>query len=87
MILADASVVMWVLGLLLVGIAGFVLMAATVVIRLFDELRELLFGWLRTRVARCPREDCAHRNPAVARFCARCGRALSRDMQAGGDHG
>lgn len=39
--------------------------------------RPLLPDWYhRPRTRNCPRRDCGETNPAIARFCRRCGQEL-----------
>lgn len=88
--IADAGITfIWVSGLLLVGIFGFIVMAFVLVGKFVGLVFRVLGGGgpKRTsyrqrppsRLSRgvvCPHTRCAHANMKGARFCARCGRPL-----------
>jgi len=56
-------------------------LVALVVRLVFWPLRQL-GGGVATAQHRCPRPSCAQCNPEHARFCTRCGRALTYVAQA-----
>lgn len=82
MMLADVGISVWVVGLFVVGILGFVVSILTIVFRLLGRL----FGFVRgnpraaqsgpptrARGLACPRAGCGHVNQPTALYCARCG--------------
>lgn len=84
-------IVLWIGGLVLAGIVGFVVMALVLAGKLVGLLFRSLVGGpaeaasgRRASRARdagsvvCPQRRCAHVNAWNARFCARCGRPLRR---------
>jgi len=94
MILGEA--VFWIVGLMLLGIIGFFVMAVALVFRFLAFVFRSLFGTDNAREvsAAAPRplpricEDasCGHVNPPQAQYCGRCGRTLlhPRDVDAYG---
>ncbi len=88
--IADAGITfLWVSGLLLAGIFGFVIMAFVLVGKFIGFLFRVLGGGeSKRRPVRdrpppraskgviCPHRRCANVNVKGARFCARCGRPL-----------
>ena len=89
MLMADAGITVWIIGLLLVGVLGFVVMVLALVFKFFGWTLHALFGGRRRKpgylkhdqVGRrliCPRADCGHSNDPRALYCGRCGRPLRR---------
>ncbi len=87
MLLAD-GIVFWFVGLIMLGMASFfgviVMLVARVfgfVVRQFTGTRwdeAEMIGASYDGVSVCPHPGCGERNPAVARYCGRCGRPLAR---------
>ena len=87
MFVADAGIGLWVVAVLLVGLLGFFLVVATLVVRFVGWVFRVLTG-RRQRPTRvdsrpnpgrqmiCPHVGCGHVNGPLALYCARCGRPL-----------
>lgn len=85
MILAE-SMIVWFVGLILLGIFGFFAVGVMLVFQLLaylfraltgrggDDDRQLATAERAGRI--CPHPRCGNANPRTARFCARCGRPL-----------
>ncbi len=88
----EPGVTILVGGAFLVGVLGFFVMVASLLLRAFKWTVRSLAATPRAAFGppaaarRCPHRDCAHDNPPGAIFCARCGRRL-RETYDGGGHG
>lgn len=91
MLLADVPFVLVFVGLLMLGIVGFLIMVVTMIFGAIGSAFRALVGRPappapHRRLPRpvvavgivCERPQCGHVNPQRARFCARCGRRLDR---------
>ena len=89
MFIADAGIGIWIIGLLLVGVLGFVVMVLALIFRFFGWTLRAIFGGRRRKAGRlehghagrrliCPHKGCGHSNDPRALYCGRCGRPLRR---------
>jgi len=88
MVVGDAGIALWILGLLAVGVVGFVLVLLTMLIRFMAWIfrgitggcgrrgRSVLPGEQGPLRRLCPHAGCGHANVPTALYCARCGRPL-----------
>lgn len=96
MFVADAGITLWIIVILLVGLLGFFLVLATMVVRFLgwvfraltgrlgaEERADALPGNPERRVI-CPHPGCGHTNGPTALYCARCGRPLRRAYDVNG---
>jgi hypothetical protein len=95
MFVADAGIAVWVFGFLLLGVLGFFVMAAALLIRFIGWVfRAAIGGSGAGREARaaqpsaprhgvCPHPGCGHVNGPTALYCGRCGRPLRRTYDVG----
>jgi hypothetical protein len=87
-VVADGGM-LWVVGLMIVGIVGFILMLATAVgalVSMMARAGRTLIGLSGDSAPRaCGR--CQHVNAAHARYCAQCGRALGAERETTDVHG
>lgn len=92
--MADGGM-LWVVGLMIVGIVGFVLMLATLLGALVSTVARAgraVFGGaprppLGPRILDFRCRLCGRNNRAHARFCAQCGQALSAPREKTDLHG
>ncbi len=92
----EPGVTILVGGAFLIGVLGFFVMMASLLLRAFRwAIRSLAETTPPPAAAElgvppakrtCPYADCAHDNPPAAIFCARCGRRLPEPYDGGG-HG
>jgi hypothetical protein len=82
-LMADVFLVVG--GLFLLGIIGFFVAAAALVVRFVGFVARTLFGWPEEphalaagpgRRRMCPHPRCGQMNPPTARYCGRCGRGI-----------
>jgi uncharacterized paraquat-inducible protein A len=86
-LLADGGFLI-AIGLMLLGLVGFLGMAVVLILRLVRFVLRALVGQpahparatLEVDEGRvlCSHPSCRHANPPAARFCGRCGRRLAR---------
>lgn len=89
--MADGGM-LWVVGLMIVGIVGFVLMLATLlgaIVSMMARAGRAVFGSGERPMVMFPREcrRCMHRNAGHARYCAQCGMALGETREKTDLHG
>mgnify|MGYP000054366572 CR=1 FL=1 len=87
-VLADGGmVVIWVVGILVLGLFGFLAALLGALVRLakfflrpfWPEANASVDDRSASAAARvCPNPRCRHANPFAARYCVRCGQALAR---------
>jgi len=84
--MSPADLMLWIVGLFVLGVLAFVTLIVTVVLRAIVGVLRALFGGGRREAAAtrasgsrtvCPHPRCGHLNRRGARFCGRCGRSLS----------
>lgn len=82
MLLAEGVIVVWFVGLIMFGFFGVFLAAISLLLRFFEFIGRSVRGGDRrdgtgaAATLACPHARCGHRNPRMARYCARCGRPL-----------
>jgi hypothetical protein len=85
MILADAGISVWIIGLFVIGIFGFIVSILTIVFRVLGRIVRLVTSGSRPPLppppsrphnVLCSRAGCGHANQPTALYCARCGQPL-----------
>ena len=95
MILADAGISVWIVGLFVIGIFGFIVSILTIIFRVLGRMLRFIFGGSQTPLPPpprppyntiCPHAGCGHVNQPRALYCARCGQPLRKrhDVDAHG---
>lgn len=85
-----SSVFIWFSLFVMLGLAGFVVVALVLTIKLVARVLMWLFGGhgveatpadpRKRRAAICTFERCGQLNPPTAHYCARCGRSLRQSL-------
>jgi hypothetical protein len=90
MFVADAGIALWIAGLLLLGLLGFVVMVVALLFRFMGWVFRALIGGSAARHRSdqapgradrrmlCPHPGCGCTNGPTALYCGRCGRPLRR---------
>lgn len=94
MLLAGAQFILIIVGLIVLGLVGFVIMVGMVLTKIFNSIGSVFRSLLgqsehsaepdscsRPMMGGgivCERPNCGHVNPPQARYCARCGQRLRR---------
>lgn len=88
MLLADAGITVWIVGLFVIGILGFVVSILTILFRVFGRVLGFVFGSGTKKPPLvppsppanriCPHTGCGHANQPTALYCARCGQPLRK---------